>query len=227
MIEVFGGETPNVYKVLIALAELDVPYKRTPVDITKGEQFTPAFLKISPNNRVPAILDHDPVDGGKPLSIFESGAILVYLAERYGQFLPQEPRKRAEVIQWVMWQMAGQGPMLGQLGHFKNYAPEKIPYAISRYTAEADRLYRVLNTHLSGRAYISDGYSIADIACWPWIYFHKHHAINLADYPDLERWFHAIKERPAIARAIGSGAPPQPLHLSDAERDILFPKKED
>ena len=155
MIELYGGETPNVFKPLIALEELGLEYRRIPVDILAGEQFKPEFLAISPNNRVPAIIDDAPADGGAPLSVFESGAILLYLAEKTGQLLPTQLRERVQAAEWLMWQMAGQGPMLGQAGHFRNYAPEKIPYGIERYSSEARRLYRVLNERLAGREYIA------------------------------------------------------------------------
>lgn len=223
MIEVFGGQTPNVFKVLIALEELGLDYKRTALDITKGEQFTPEFLAISANNRVPAIVDHNPVEDEGPLSVFESGAILFYLAERSGQLMPHGLRRRAEVMEWVMWQMAGQGPMLGQLGHFRNYAPEKVPYAIKRYTFETKRLYRVLDTRLAGRDFIADAYSIADIACWPWIHFRAQHDVDLADYPNVARWFAALYARPAVIRAVGSEPAPKPLTLDEDARRMVFP----
>jgi GST-like protein len=223
MIDVYGGQTPNVIKVLIALEELGLAYRRIAVDILKGEQFAPAFLAISPNNRVPAIIDHAPADGGAAQFLFESGAILIYLAERTGKLLPADRGGRYEAIQWVMWQMAGQGPMLGQLGHFRNYAPEKIPYAIARYQDEAARLYRVLDRRLDGRDCVTGAFSIADIACWPWIRFREHHGIQLSDYPNVERWFDAMAERPAVVRAIGSEAIPAPITVTDEIRAILFP----
>jgi GST-like protein len=224
-IEIYGGASPNVIKVLVACEELGLVYTRTPLDILKGEQFTPAFLAISPNNRIPAIVDHDPRDGRGPLSVFESGAILIYLAEREGKLLPTEPRQRAMVLQWLIWQMAGQGPMVGQAGHFRNYAPEKLPYAIDRYTNEASRLYRVLDTRLAGRAWIAKDYSIADIACWPWVLFRDHHGIDLADYPNVARWYAAIDARPAVRRAVGDFTVPPPPSFTDEERKILFPQK--
>jgi GST-like protein len=223
MIEVFGGQTPNVFKVLIALEELGLDYKRTPLDITKGEQFTPEFLAISPNNRVPAIIDHDPVEDEGPLSVFESGAILFYLAERSRQLMPKGLRRRAEVMEWVMWQMAGQGPMLGQAGHFRNYAPEQVPYAIKRYTFETARLYRVLDTRLAGREFIAGEYSIADIACWPWIHFRAQHGVDLKDYPNVARWFEALYARPAVIRAVGTEPAPKPLTLDEDARRMVFP----
>jgi GST-like protein len=223
MIDVYGGQTPNVFKVLIALEELGLPYRRIGVDIMKGEQFTPSFLAISPNNRVPAIVDQAPEDGGPPLALFESGAILIYLAERSGQLLPEAPRPRAAVLQWLMWQMAGQGPMLGQLGHFRNYAPEKIAYAIDRYSTEVARLYRVLDGRLAGRDFIAGDFSIADIACWPWICFRAHHGVDLDLYPEVARWFAALAARPAVQRAVGDAAIPSPITVTDDVRAVLFP----
>ncbi len=224
MIEVYGGQTPNVFKVLIALEELEMEYRRVPVDITKGEQFTPEFLAISPNNRVPAIVDQDPLDAGGRLSVFESGAILIYLAERDPQsrLLPRDPRARIAVIEWLMWQMAGQGPMLGQAGHFRNYAPEKVPYGITRYSKEAERLYRVLDTRLEGKKYVAGDFSVADIACWPWIFFREQHGIELGNYPHVARWYESLHSRPSVEKAIGPGPAPKPLILDDASRKLLF-----
>ncbi len=224
-IEIYGGPSPNVIKVLLACEELGLAYSRTPLDILKGEQFTPEFLAISPNNRIPAIVDHAPRDGGGPLSVFESGAILIYLAEREGRLLPTEARQRAMILQWLIWQMAGQGPMVGQAGHFRNYAPEKLPYAIDRYSNEASRLYRVLDTRLEGREWIADDYSIADIACWPWVIFRDHHGIDLANYPNVARWYAAIDARPAARRAVGNLPAPQPPSFTEEERRILFQQK--
>jgi GST-like protein len=223
VIDVYGGDTPNVIKVLIALEELGMNYTRVPVDIMAGEQFTPQFLAISPNNRVPAIVDHDPTDGGEPLSVFESGAILLYLADKAGDLIPKDARARSNVIAWIMWQMAGQGPMLGQAGHFRNYAPEKIPYGIERYTNEAGRLYRVLNTQLVSRKFIAgDYYSAADSACWPWILFREHHGISLETYPDVERWFRAVEARPATRRAVGELVVSPPAKIDAKARAVLF-----
>jgi GST-like protein len=225
MIEVFGPNTPNVIKVLVALEELALPYRRVEVNILKGEQFKPEFLAISPNNRIPAIVDHDPEDGGSPLSVFESGAILLYLADKTNQLIPRNARARSAVVEWLMWQMAGQGPMLGQAGHFRNYAPEKLPYAIDRYTNEAARLYRVLNKRLEGREYIAGDYSVADIACWPWILFRAHHGIELEPYPELRRWFMAIETRPATRRALAGFVAPPPAVFDEQAREILFGQK--
>lgn len=222
MIELFGGETPNVFKPLIALEELGEEFRRVPLDIMKGEQFTPAFLAISPNNRIPAIIDHAPVDGGGPLSVFESGAILLYLAEKHDALIPKAARARVEVLEWLMWQMAGQGPMVGQAGHFRNYAPEKLPYAIDRYTREATRLYRVLDTRLKGREYIAGDYSIADIACYPWIMYRAHHGIVLEDYPEVMRWYRQIEARPAVNRVLGGFDAPGPHKFTEEERAVMF-----
>lgn len=222
MIEVYGGDSPNVIKVLLALEELGMTYERRPLDIMGGEQFTPAYLAISPNNKIPAIVDQAPTDGGAPLSLFESGAILIYLAEKGGALLPTEIRARSEVIAWVMWQMAGQGPMLGQAGHFRNYAPEPNPYGIKRYSAEAARLYGVLDRRLDGREWIAGDFSIADIACWPWMLFRSHHGIELDSYPHVARWYAAMEARPAFARAMPDFDPPAPITPDEETRRILF-----
>ena len=222
MIELYGGETPNVFKPLIALEELGLEYRRIPVDILAGEQFKPEFLAISPNNRVPAIIDDAPADGGAPLSVFESGAILLYLAEKTGQLLPTQLRERVQAAEWLMWQMAGQGPMLGQAGHFRNYAPEKIPYGIERYSSEARRLYRVLNERLAGREYIAGEFSIADIACWPWLLFRAHHGVDIEEYPEVHRWYRTVQARPAVNRVLGTYEPPAPPTFTDEQRGVLF-----
>lgn len=201
MIDLYNGETPNVLKVTTLLEETGLDYRNIPIDIGKGEQFDPAFLKISPNHRIPTIIDHDPPDGGDPLAVFESGAILVYLAEKTGQFLATEPRQRTQTLQWVFWQMAGLGPMSGQNAHFKIRAPEHIPYAHTRYLAETNRLYRVLDHQLEDRAFIADEYSIADMACYPWIIHHALLDQDLDDVPNVKRWFDTIAERPAVVRA--------------------------
>ena len=226
MIEVFGPNTPNVIKVTVALEELGMSYRRIEVDILKGEQFAPAFLAISPNNRIPAIIDRNPQDGSEPLSVFESGAILLYLADKAGALIAKDARGRSAVIEWLMWQMAGQGPMLGQAGHFRNYAPEKIPYGIERYTREAERLYRVLNTRLAAREFVAGDYSIADIACWPWILFRAHHGVAIEDYPEVQRWFRAIEARPAVHRALGDFVAPPPAQLDEKSRSVLFGHKQ-
>ena len=205
MIDLYYWPTPNGWKISIALEEMGLDYRVVPVNIGKGEQFEPDFLKISPNNRMPAIIDQDPVDGGEPISVFETGAILIYLAEKCGKFLPSDLRGRKEVIEWVMWQMGGLGPMLGQNGHFKFYAPEKIPYAQERYSTEVLRLFDVLNSRLEGRDYICGEYSIADMACWPWIITYKRQEIDLGEFPNIRRWYDNLKTRPALRRGYEVG----------------------
>jgi GST-like protein len=224
MIDVYGPNTPNVIKVTVCLEELGMAYRRLPLDIMKGQQFTPQFLTISPNNRIPVIVDHAPADEAGPLPVFESGAILAYLAEKAGRLLPKAARSRSEVIAWMMWQMSGQGPMLGQCGHFRNYAPERIPYAADRFGREAQRLYRVLDTRLKARDFVIDGdYTIADIACWPWTLFHEHHGVNLSDFPEVERWHRAIAARPAVRRALGDFEVAAPkTQWTVEERKTLF-----
>jgi GST-like protein len=201
MIELSYWPTPNGHKITIFLEEADVPYQITPINITKGEQFGEAFLKISPNNRIPAILDTEPADSGAAISVFESGAILQYLAEKTGKFLPDDVRVRAEAMQWLFWQMGGLGPMAGQNHHFVQYAPEKIPYAMERYVKETNRLYGVLNKRLADREFIAGDYSIADMASYPWIVPYARQQQNLDEFPYLKRWFEAIAARPAVQRA--------------------------
>ena len=201
MIDLYYWTTPNGHKITIFLEEAALPYTLQPINIGKGDQFADDFLKISPNNRIPAIVDRAPADGGKPLSVFESGAILQYLAEKTGQFLGEGIRDRVQVMQWLFWQMGGLGPMLGQNHHFSQYAPEKIPYAIARYVKETTRLYNVLNTRLEGRDYIAGSYSIADMAAYPWIVPYEYQGQNLNDFPHLKRWFEGIAARPAVVRA--------------------------
>jgi GST-like protein len=205
VIDLYYFPTPNGWKVSIALEELELPYRIQMVHIGKGEQFKPEFLRISPNNRIPAIVDHAPPDGGAPVSVFESGAILLYLAAKTGRLMPRDPRRAIAATEWLMWQMAGLGPMLGQLGHFKSYAPEKIEYAIRRYSDEAHRLYRVMNTRLAGRDYLADEYSMADIACWGWASLHPMHGISFDEFPNLARWFKSIEARPAVQRGRAAG----------------------
>ena len=180
---------------------MNLPYRIIPIDISKGLQFEPSFLALSPNNRVPALIDSDPQDGGAPISIFESGAILIYLAEKTGQFLPKEPRERANVMKWLMWQMGGLGPIGGQNYHFVYSAPETIPYAVERFAKEMSRLFTVLDRHLTGRNFIADDYSIADMAVYPWIVPHKDLGQDLDQFPQLKRWFEILTQRPAIKRA--------------------------
>jgi len=205
MIDLYFWPTPNGHKITLFLEETGLPYRFIPVDISAGEQFKPDYLKISPNNRMPAIVDQAPADGGVPVSVFESGAILVYLAEKTGRFLPSEPRARKTVLEWVFWQVGGLGPMAGQNHHFSGYAPEKIPYAIDRYVKETNRLYGVLDRCLAGREFIADTYSIADMMCYPWIVPHKRQSQSLEDFPNLNRWFEAVAARPATIRAYEKG----------------------
>jgi len=194
MIDLHYAPTPNGWKISIMLEELGLPYTVIPVNIRAGEQFRPEFLAVSPNNRIPAIVDHAPADGGGPFSVFETGAILIYLAEKTGRFLPQDLRGRSQAIQWVMWQMSGLGPMLGQHGHFALYAVEKIPYAIERYRDEAARLY------VAGH-----DYSIADIACFPWTMTHKAQGFTLDDYPNIKRWYATVRARPQVQAGLAIG----------------------
>ncbi|AVG17382.1 thiol:disulfide oxidoreductase [Chromobacterium vaccinii] len=224
MIDLYYWTTPNGHKITIFLEEAGLPYRIEPVNISAGDQFKPDFLRIAPNNRIPAIVDHAPQGGGEPISLFESGAILLYLADKTGRFIPQDLRGRNEALQWLFWQMGGLGPMAGQNHHFSQYAPEKLPYAIDRYVRETARLYRVLDTHLSdGRDFIAGEYSIADMASYPWIVPHQRQQQNLDDFPSLKRWFDRIAERPAVQRAYAlaeniNTAP----SVTDASRAILF-----
>ncbi len=201
MIDLYYWPTPNGHKITIFLEEVGLAYTVKPVNIGKGEQFQPDFLKIAPNNRMPAIVDHAPADGGAPLSVFESGAILTYLAEKTGKFLPHELRGRVRVLEWLNWQMGGLGPMAGQNHHFSGYAPEKIPYAIDRYVKETNRLYGVLDRQLAHHAFVAGDYSIADMACYPWIVQHDRQGQKLEDFPHVQRWFEAMQIRPAVIRA--------------------------
>jgi GSH-dependent disulfide-bond oxidoreductase len=201
MIDLYYWTTPNGHKITMFLEEANLPYKIFPINIGKGEQFQPHFLVHSPNNRIPAIVDHAPADGGKTISVFESGAILLYLAGKTGLFIPGDLRGQVETTQWLMWQMGGLGPFNGQTHHFRRFAPEKIPYAIERYTKETARLYGVLDKQLQGREFmIGSQYTIADMACYPWIK-PDWQGQNLADFPHLNRWFEAVKARPATIRA--------------------------
>ncbi len=202
MIDLYYWGTPNGHKITLFLEESGLDYTLHRIDIGNGEQFAPAFLKIAPNNRIPAIVDHAPTDGGEPISLFESGAILLYLAEKTGQFIPNDLRGRNLMLQWLFWQVGGLGPMAGQNHHFSTFAPEKLPYAIDRYVTETARLYGVLNTHLENHAFIcGDAYSIADMACYPWIVPHARQSQRLEDFPHLKRWFDRIAMRPATQRA--------------------------
>jgi GSH-dependent disulfide-bond oxidoreductase len=201
MIDFYYWTTPNGHKITIFLEEAGLAYRIVPVNISKGEQFRPELLAISPNNRIPAIVDHKPKDGGAPISVFESGAILVYLAEKTGKFLPDSFRHRVVDMEWLFWQMAGLGPMAGQNHHFSQYAPKKIPYAIDRYVKETNRLYGVLDKRLSQNRFIGDDYSIADMAAYPWIVPYERQGQKLEDFPHLKRWFEAVRQRPAVERA--------------------------
>lgn len=230
MIELYYWPTPNGHKITLFLEEAGLPYTVKPVNIGKGEQFEPAFLAISPNNRMPAIVDSGPADGGAPISLFESGAILEYLADKSGRFLPRDARGRSQVLPWLYWQVGGLGPMLGQNHHFNRYAPEKIPYAIERYVNETRRLYGVLDRRLQGRDFIAgEDYSIADMAAYPWIVPHEAQGIELADFPQLRRWFDAIAARPATQRAyaVGDAVKDQQVDIGTDEnaRRILFGQK--
>jgi GST-like protein len=224
MIDLHYWPTPNGHKITMALEELGLEYRIQPVDINVGDQFKPEFLAIAPNNRMPAIVDDAPAEGGPPISIFESGAILLYLAEKTGRLIRKDIRGREDALQWLFWQVANLGPMAGQNGHFNVYAPEKLPYAIKRYINETNRLYGVMNKRLGDRAFLAKDYSIADIACYPWIVPHKSHGQNLDDFPHLKRWFEAIRGRPATVRAYEGVAPSYSSSstMSEEARRILF-----
>ncbi len=223
MIDLYYWTTPNGHKITIFLEEVGLAYNVIPINIGKGEQFQPEFLKISPNNRIPAIVDREPADGGEPISIFESGAILLYLASKTGKLIPTDVRGHAEVLQWLFWQMGGLGPMAGQNHHFSQYAPEKIPYAIDRYVNETGRLYAVLNKRLSDREFIAGDYSIADIASYPWIVPYERQNQKLENFPNLQRWFEAIKARPATIRAYEKAEAWKNQQINPEQvRDLLF-----
>ena len=224
MIDVFSWPTPNGHKVHIMLEECGLPYRAIPVDIGAGDQFKPEFLKISPNNKIPAITDPQGPDG-KPISLFESGAILVYLAAKTGRFMPASDRAKYEVLQWLMFQMGSVGPMLGQTHHFRMYAPQKLEYAIDRYSNEARRLYGVIDRRLSQSAWLGGAdYSIADIATFPWLRSWERQGIVLADYPHLQAWFNKIAERPAVQRGVKVMAELRRPITGDKEREVLFGK---
>lgn len=207
MIELHYWPTPNGHKVTIFLEETGLPYEIKPVDISSGDQFKPDFLRFSPNNRMPAIIDHAPADGGEPITVFESGAILVYLADKTGRFLPQETRARKMVLEWLFWQVGGIGPMAGQNHHFVQYAPETVPYAMNRYVNETNRLYGVLERRLQGREWLADDYSIADMAVYPWVVPWKSQRQDLDAFPNLRRWFDTMRARPAVRAAYEKGKP--------------------
>ncbi|MBV6323631.1 glutathione S-transferase N-terminal domain-containing protein [Duganella violaceipulchra] len=225
MIDLYYAATPNGLKMTMYMEESGLDYRLIRVNIGKGEQFAPEYLRISPNNKIPALVDHAPADGGPPLSMFESGAMLQYLADKSGFGLPRDPRARLEALQWLTWQVAGLGPMAGQIGHFNIYAPETVPYAIDRYTRETSRLYGVLDKQLQGRDFIAGEFSIADIACYPWIVPHEGHGQKLADFPDLQRWFEAMRARPATVKAyvgVENVYARKERNISAEERAILF-----
>ena len=222
MIRVYSWATPNGHKVHIMLEECALPYTVEAVDIGTGDQFKPEFLAISPNNKIPALVDTDGPDG-QPISLFESGAILLYLAGKTGRFMPADTRGKYEMLQWLMFQMGGVGPLLGQAHHFRNYAPEKLPYAIDRYTNEARRLYRVMNDQLAKRRYIAGAqYSIADIAIFPWLRSWKNQGIDWSDYPHLKGWFDEIAARPAVMRGVEVLADRRRPLMDDKARSVLF-----
>jgi GST-like protein len=201
MIDLYYWTTPNGHKVTIFLEEAGLPYRIHPINIGKDEQFQPHFLKIAPNNRIPAIIDQEPAGGGEPISVFESGAVLLYLAEKIGRFIASDIRTRVTTLEWLFWQMGGLGPMAGQNHHFNAAAPEKLPYAMNRYIKETARLYGVLDRRLADREFVAGDYSIADMASYPWVVPHERQSQNLDDFPNLKRWFHTIKARPAVERA--------------------------
>jgi GSH-dependent disulfide-bond oxidoreductase len=222
MIDVYSWATPNGHKVHIMLEECGLPYRVHPINIGAGDQFKPEFLKISPNNKIPAIIDSDGPDG-KPISLFESGAILLYLASKTGKFLPSSDRGKFEMLQWLMFQMGGVGPMLGQAHHFRIYAPEKIEYAVNRYTNEAKRLYGVMDKQLATHPFIAgDSYTIADIAIFPWLRSWQNQGIDWADYPHLKKWFDAIAARPAVQRGVQVLADQRKPMVDDKARDNMF-----
>ena len=226
MIEVYSWATPNGHKVHVMLEECGLEYRAIPVNIGAGDQFAPEFLAISPNNKIPAIVDPDGPDG-RPISLFESGAILLYLAAKTGRFLPTDIRARYRVLEWLMFQMGSIGPMLGQTHHFRLYAPEKLPYAIARYSNEAKRIYGVLDKRLDGREWVaSDDYSIADIAIFPWLRSWQNQGIDWADFPHLKRWFDRVAARPAVQRGVEVLASLRKPFRTDAEREVLFGAKQ-
>ena len=229
MIELLTAPTPNGWKISIMLEECGLPYRVQWIDLGKGEQFAPDFLTISPNNRIPAITDHAPADGGEPISVFETGAILLYLAEKTGQFLPDDLRSRKRVMEWLFWQVGGLGPMLGQHGHFKLYAPDRIAYATNRYRDEALRLYGVLERQLAGSPFLAgEAYSIADMACWPWVRTWKAQDIPLDEYPAVRSWYDRLKQRPGLRRGVALGSERVNKRPQDSAetRRILFSIKE-
>jgi GST-like protein len=228
MIDLYYWTTPNGHKITMLLEEAGLDYRLLPVHIGRGEQFQPEFLRISPNNRIPAIVDHAPADGGEPLAVFESGAILLYLADKTARFIPQDLRGRNLALQWLFWQMGGLGPMAGQNHHFSQYAPEPIPYAVERYVKETARLYGVLDKQLGkmaaqGRDFVAGEYSIADMACYPWVVPHERQRQRLEDFPHLAAWFARIRDRPATVRAYARAQEVNTAPvMDDAARKVLF-----
>lgn len=224
MLDLYYWTTPNGHKITMFLEEACLPYRIIPINIGRGEQFRPEFLRVAPNNRIPAIVDHQPADGGEPLSMFESGAILLYLAEKTGRFLPADLRGRTMTLQWLFWQVGGLGPMAGQNHHFVQYAPQPLPYAVDRYVRETGRLYGVLNKHLGdGREFISGDYSIADMACYPWVVPHERQRQKIEDFPHLARWLERLRTRPATLRAYARAQEINTAPVVDAaSRQILF-----
>lgn len=225
MIDLYYWTTPNGHKITLFLEEAGLPYRIHPVNIGKGEQFKPEFLAISPNNRMPAIIDQAPADGGAPISVFESGAILLYLADKTRRFIAQDLRGRTETLEWLFWQMGGLGPMAGQNHHFAQYAPEKIPYAIDRYVKETNRLYGVMNKRLADRPFLAGDYSIADMASYPWVVPYEKQGQKLEDFPHLKRWFEAIAARPGTIAAYAKAQEINPTvnaPMNDEAKKILF-----
>ncbi|WP_175945150.1 glutathione S-transferase N-terminal domain-containing protein [Burkholderia pyrrocinia] len=202
MIDLYSWPAPNGHKAHILVEELEIPYRIIPVDITNGDQHKTSYRAINPNGKIPAIVDHNPLDGGSPVTVFETGAILLYLAEKENRFLPAELRQRSEVMQWLFWQVGGLGPMMGQAQHFFRYAATPVPYAIDRYQNETRRLLKVLDDRLEGREYVCDSYSIADMACFPWIRIHKMTGVPLEDFPNVQAWYGRVRGRPAVGRAM-------------------------
>ena len=223
MIDLYYWPTPNGHKITMFLEETGIPYTLVPVNIGAGEQFKPDFLEIAPNNRMPAIVDHAPPGGGERVSVFESGAILLYLAEKTGRFLPKDTSGRFKVLEWLFWQMGGLGPMAGQNHHFSAYAPEKLPYAIDRYVRETNRLYGVLDRRLGDAEFVGGDYSIADMAAYPWIVPYERQGQRLEDFSNLKRWFESIRARPAtIAAYQKAEAFNRPAQMSEEEKKVLF-----
>ena len=223
MIKLFYWPTPNGHKITMFLEEAGLAYAIVPINISRGEQFEGSFLKLAPNNRIPAISDEEPIGGGDPITVFESGAILQYLAEKTGQFISNDLRKKTKVMEWLFWQMGGLGPMAGQNHHFVSYAPEPIPYAIERYVSETARLYAVLDKQLNRRDYIVDDYSIADMACYPWVVLHERQRQNLDDFPAIKKWYERLRAKESVVRAYARGKEISRVPVVDDEaKKFLF-----